>query len=160
MRALDVSVGDTGGTDFNTVVLTGVDVIIPLEADLDGDPLHDDEVRFLAEAGDYDTVLTANQEDVEFLADKNLYAYKFRDVPPGVYRVLVRVGDQDWATIMSNVVVHRSGVRVDGKEVTTTEPEAIPVEEAPADAEQASPQSLGMKFGDYVDVADNFFEES
>jgi hypothetical protein len=160
MRILDVSLGDPGGPDFNTVVLTGVDLVIPLEADLDGDPLHDDEVRLVSEAGDFDAVLTANDEDVQHLPDKNLYAYKFRDVPPGVYRVLVRIAEQGWATVLGNLVVHRGGARLEGQEITSSEPEAVPLEETTAgDGPQPPAQSLGMKLGDYVDVADNFFED-
>jgi hypothetical protein len=159
VRIVDVGLGDPGGADFNTLVLTGVDVVVPLEADLDGDPLHDDEVRLLSESGDFDVQLCANEPDVKHLADKNLYAYTFRDVPPGVYRVLVKVGE-DWATVMGGLVVHRAGVRLDGKEVETEEPEALTeADVAETPPAEAAPPTLGMKLGEYMDVADNFFEE-
>lgn len=159
MRVLDVCLGDPDGSDFNTIVFAGVDLEIPLEADLDGDPLHDDEVRLVAEHGGYDAHLCANEPDVRHVPDKNVYVYRFRDVPPGLYRVLVRVADQGWATVMSGLVVHRSGARLGGKELTATEPEAI---DAGTDelAEPVGPDAaLSTRFGEYVDVADNYFEE-
>jgi hypothetical protein len=41
----DVFLANQGEDEFNTLLLSGLDVVIPLEADLDCDPHQDDEVR-------------------------------------------------------------------------------------------------------------------
>jgi hypothetical protein len=124
---LDVMLGSPGDTNFNSLVLSGVDLEVPLEMDLDADPLHDDEIRLLSEDGAYEAVLCANEPDVQTDLDKNLYIYCFRSVPPGLYRIQVRTSDQGWATVITDIVVGRKGVRIGETELEDKDPEKIPL---------------------------------
>src|SRR5688572_16188799 len=60
----DVSLGNDGEDDFNTVVLDGAEVVLPLEMDIDGDPLQDDTVSLRSVHGLYEQTLTARSPDV------------------------------------------------------------------------------------------------
>jgi hypothetical protein len=112
-----VSFGNTGEHDKNTIVLTGVDLVLPLEMDLDGDPLHDDEVRLSSPAG-LERVLRVSDDDVEKDFERHIANYRFRVVPPGVYDVATRIAGV-WIDVMRGIVVKRAGLfshdeRVDG----------------------------------------------
>src|SRR4051812_42281272 len=50
----EVALFNPGEEDHDTIVLSGIDLVIPLELDIDGDPLQDDEVRLRSEDGYYD----------------------------------------------------------------------------------------------------------
>jgi hypothetical protein len=149
-QILDVMLGSPGDKSSNTLVLSGIDLEVPLEMDLDADPLHDDEVRLLSEDGAYEAVLYASEPDVRADLDKNLYIYCFRSVPPGLYRIQVRTSDQKWATVITDVVVGRKGVRIGDTELEDKDPEKIPVA-APAapPAPAVSPEAKAL--GDFVD---------
>jgi hypothetical protein len=112
-----VSFGNPGEHDRNTLVLTGVDLVLPLEMDLDGDPLHDDEVRLCSAAG-FERVLRVSDDDVERDFERRIASYRFRAVPPGVYDVATRIAGA-WIDVLRGLVVKRAGVffqeeRVDG----------------------------------------------
>ena len=160
MRIVDVGLIDPGGTGHDTLVLSGIDLEVPLEADLDGDPLHDDEVRLVSEEGEYEATLTAGHPDVRFDKDKNLYVYRFREVPQGFYRLQVRVGDEDWATVASDLAVYRDKVTL-GAETLGTELAKIASEDAPVpDEDEPSADEQTDEGPVFMDVADSYFEEN
>jgi len=154
----DVAFGNAKGRDFNKIVLSGVDITVPLEMDLDDDPLQDDEVRLRGEDGHYDRTLLASDPDAKPDTEKRLVLYTFRLVPPGVYRVSVRIADEKWMDVVTGLVVKRDGAYVGDKKLGTeaekvAEEQASPPEEAPE--EPPEEESLG----EWVDVNDGFFEE-
>jgi hypothetical protein len=154
----DVAFGNTNGKDFNTIVLSGVDITVPLEMDLDDDPLQDDEVRLRSEDGHYDQTRLASDADAKPDKDKRLVLYTFRLVPPGAYRVSVRIGAEKWMDVVTGLVVKRDGAYV-GDTKLGTEAEAVkeePPEEA-VDSPEEPPEEEAL--GEYVDVNDGFFEE-
>ncbi len=118
----DVALGNVGETDFNTIVLSGVDIVLPVELDLDDDPMQDDALRLRAEHGHYDQVLVASDGDVELDLDKRYLYYRFRDVPFGVYRASVRIGSE-WVPLVRGIVVTKAGVFVNGEALGEEPPE-------------------------------------
>jgi hypothetical protein len=58
-----VALFDPRDAHYNTISLQGVDIIIPLEEDLDCDPLQDDEIRLLALDGSYEKIVKASDSD-------------------------------------------------------------------------------------------------
>jgi len=148
-QILDVMLGAPADKAFNTLVLSGIDLEVPLEMDLDADPLHDDEVRLLREDGAYSAVLCANEPDVRADLDKNLYIYRFRFVPPGIYRIQVRTSDQGWATVITDIVVGRKGVRIGDTELEDKDPEQVPRDPQPPPAVLAPPEVSGL--GEHMD---------
>jgi hypothetical protein len=152
-QILDVMLGSPGDGKFNTIVLGGVDLEVPLEMDLDADPLHDDEVRLLSEDGSYEAVLCANEPDVRADQDKNLYIYRFRSVPPGLYRIQVRISDRGWATVITDILVGRKGVRIGDTELQDKDPEKIELPPAapPSPPELPTVSTLG-EFMDFIGI--------
>jgi len=116
MRIHMVALFDPGSRATNTIIL-GSDLVLPLEADLDGDPTQDDEVRLRSEGGGYDVTLRAGSGDVVLDPDRPLLLYQFRDVPRGRYTVRVRIGDS-WTTLIPELTVKRSGVFAGEQEIT------------------------------------------
>ena len=150
-QILDVMLGSAGDAQFNTVILSGIDLEVPLEMDLDADPLHDDEVRLLSEDGAYEAVLCASEPDVQADLEKNLYIYRFRAVPPGLYRIQVRTSDQKWATVITDIVVGKKGARIGETDLEDKDPDKIPPSPpAPAAPEPPALAKAG-KLGAYVD---------
>jgi hypothetical protein len=88
--------------------------------------LHDDEVRLLSEDGAYEAVLCASEPDVRADLEKNLYIYRFRFVPPGLYRIQVKTADQAWTTVITDIVVGKKGVRIGQTDLEDKDPEKIP----------------------------------
>ncbi len=125
----DVMVGAPGDTAGNMLVLGGMDVVVPLEMDLDDDPLQDDEVWLRRADGSVVQVLYANDPDVERNEEQRLFFFGFRDVPFGVYTVSVKVGDQLYDAIRG-LVVCREGVLLGGKKLasswTARQPPTVP----------------------------------
>jgi hypothetical protein len=138
-QILDVMLGSPGDAQLNTVILSGIDLEVPLEMDLDADPLHDDEVRLLSEDGAYEAVLCASEPDVQADLEKNLYIYRFRSVPPGLYRIQVKTSDQAWATVITDIVVGKKGARIGDTELEDKDPEKIPLSPAAPPAAPAPP---------------------
>lgn len=130
----DVSLGNRGERSHNTLVLPGVDLVVPLERDLDGDPLQNDEVHLVADDGSLDRRLTVDDPAVRDDGD-GLLRYEFRGVPFGVYHVSVRVGGE-LIEVMHGLEVRRRGVfhegaRVDGGGAS------LDVSQDPLDADDA-----------------------
>jgi hypothetical protein len=130
--ALDVTLGTSEDGMSNAVVVSGVDLDVPLEADLISDPLHRDEVLLEASDGTI-RVLTVDDPDVRLDLDKKLYFYRFRNIPPGVYSLYVRNSVQGgWASIATALRIDRKGVSFGGKQLTDAPPPAIPPEQPEA----------------------------
>lgn len=95
----------------NQVELAGIDIVIPLELDLDGDPLKDDEIRLRRNDGGYDKVVKSSEAERE--EGVPLLNYLFEDVPPGEYTVSVKVGSA-WNDVMNEMRVTTSDVFYQG----------------------------------------------
>lgn len=149
-QILDVMLGAPGDEGVNTLVLSGIDLEVPLEMDLDADPLHDDEVRLLSEDGAYEAILCASEPDVKADLDKNLYIYCFRAVPPGLYRIQVRTSDQKWATVITDILVGRKGVQLGDLQLEDKDPEKIPTVAPPVPVEAGTPPQANA-LGGFVD---------
>lgn len=113
-----VSLGNPGARDHNTLSLWRRTLVVPLERDLDGDPLQDDEVRLVRADGHDARVLRVGEPRVEPSPDGTRLLYRFDDVPFGVYRVDVRVAGR-WLPVVPEITVRRRGVyageqRLDG----------------------------------------------
>lgn len=134
LETYDVALGNKGEKDFNTIILSGIDIVIPVELDMDGDPFQDDAVRLRAEHGHFDQVLKASDPDVEVDTDSKYLFYHFHHVPPGVYRASVRIGDQ-WVPLLRGLVVTKEGAFVGGKKLGEDRPEttAAPEENSEED---------------------------
>lgn len=132
----DVALGNKGEKDFNTITLSGIDLVLPVELDMDGDPLQDDAVRLRSEHGFYDQVLTARDPDVEVDTDNRYLFYRFRFVTPGSYRASVLIGDH-WVPLLRGIVVTKEGAFVGGKKLGEDRPQTSPAdpEESPAEGD-------------------------
>ncbi len=117
----EVALGNFGEDDYNTLVLTGIDLVVPLEMDVDGDPLQDDEVRLSSEHGYWSRVLRVSDADVVPDPTTRLLLYRFRFVPPGVYRLATRVGGR-WSPLASGIVVTREGAFFGGQPLSDEPP--------------------------------------
>ncbi len=89
----------------------GIDLVIPLEVDLDNDPDTDDEVRLRSLDGEYEQRLRASDQEVTQEGDHPLLNYRFGAVPPGLYCVEVKVGEE-WYLVLDGLRVTRKGVFV------------------------------------------------
>lgn len=116
-----VCVGNLGEDDFNTLVIGGIDLVIPLEMDLDDDPLQDDEIRLRSLDGFFEQIVRASDPDAEPAPDERLIYYHFRDVPPGPYRIEVNVGGV-WVLVVDGLIVTRTGSTLHGNKLTNERP--------------------------------------
>lgn len=116
-----VALFEPGDEGHNTLVLGGLDVVVPVEMDLDGDPLQDDAVSLRGAHGTYDEVLTVGDPDVRPDPDRHLAFYRFRHVPPGLYRVAVRIGGA-WVPIGTRLTVRKEGVFWNGTKLEAAAP--------------------------------------
>lgn len=116
-----VALFDPGDEGHNVLVLSGIDVVVPVEMDLDGDPLQDDAVSLRSIHGLYEQVLTVGDPDVRPDPDRRVAFYRFRYVPPGLYRVAVRIGS-GWMPIGTRLTVRKDGVYWDGTRLEATPP--------------------------------------
>src|SRR4051794_22989931 len=104
-----VALGDVGGSAKNTLVLGRWDLVVPIERDLDDDPLVDDEVVLKDPDGAVVRRLLASDDDVADDPESGMLLYCFRDLPFGVYSVAVVVGAQEHPVI-AQVIVRAKGV--------------------------------------------------
>jgi hypothetical protein len=86
-----------------------LDVVIPLEMDVDDDPLQDDEVRLQSAERPWQRILLASDPDVVPDFKRRFLLYRFRAVPTGLYNVAVRVGG-DWFDVYRGLRVKEDGV--------------------------------------------------
>jgi hypothetical protein len=146
---LDVTLGTSEDKLENVVVLSGMDLYVPLEADLDGDPFHDDILR-LESADGRCWILNADEPAVGLDLDRKLHVYTFRGVPPGLYKISVKLSDDVWSTVVSGIVVNKKGALLGGKELTDQEPKAIPPDPS-AKAQPAPSLPVEKDFGEIID---------
>ncbi len=151
-RGFDVALGNPGEQDHNTLVLTGVDLVVPLERDLDGDPLQNDEVHLCAVDRSFERVLTVDDPDVRDEGDGALW-YEFRGLPYGVYDLRVRVGAQ-LVEVMRGLDVRRRGVFFQGTRLDEAAP-PIDVSHDPLEAIDVDvhDEDLRERF-EYIDEGD------
>lgn len=116
-----VALFEPGDEGHNTLVLSGIDVVVPVEMDLDGDPLQDDEVSLRALHGGYEQVLATGDPDVRADPERRVAYYRFRFVPPGLYRVAVRIGGA-WVPIGTGLGVRKDGVYWSGTKLDAAPP--------------------------------------
>lgn len=111
---LHVAPSNKDDSTFNRIVLSGLDVVIPLEIDLDEDPKTDDAIRLIDRDDGYSCVLEDGDPDV--VRDPNAPFLKctFRLVPPGLYDVDVRLHNA-WHTVIAGLEVTRRDVRLKGE---------------------------------------------
>ena len=128
-----------------TTVRAGLDLIIPLEIDLDDDPDNDDQIRLRQLNGAYDIVVTADSKQVREHEENPLALYRFRDVPPGKYEVSVNVGGH-WRPVIVGLEVTSDSVLHGGKKYESKEdgaefgnPEDPPVAQEDADTDEGVP---------------------
>jgi hypothetical protein len=114
---VDVMLGEPGGSTFNTLVLGGTDVVIPLERDAHADPFQDDEVWLRSPDGSFERRLCSNDDAVEEDEDSGLLLYHFTRVPFGVYSVFVVSAGVEVETLRG-LVVRREGVFLGEKQLS------------------------------------------
>ena len=107
----DVALFNPGESEHNTIVLGGVDVVIPLELDMDGDPFQDDAVCLRSQGGDWEHVMLSSDPEVLSAPDKRHLYYPFHDVPSGLFNVDVRIAE-NWVTVISNLLVSRGAAYI------------------------------------------------
>jgi hypothetical protein len=140
----DVMLGEPGQKASNVLVLGGMDIVIPLERDMDGDPLQDDTVRLASLDGGYEQVLQASDLDVEPDPDNRLLHYRFREVPPGVYAVSVNVAGT-WSVVIPDLIVRRNGAFI-GERKLPSQFEGGPMS-SPSEPEPGPPPTDEELFG-------------
>jgi hypothetical protein len=109
MKPARVAPREKGREGRNVLVLEVIDLVIPLEADLDNDPDNPDTLRLRAENGAYEAQLRGDDPDVEPDGDNPLLLYKFRDVPLGTYD-LELLTSRGWITVIDDLRVTGDGV--------------------------------------------------
>lgn len=114
---------DAGDARVNTLALPGRDIVVPLQQDLDCDPLQDDEVRLSSCCGSFEQVLFASDADAVPDDAAAMVHYRFRNVPPNYYRLSVRIGTQ-WVDITTDLVVTPRGAWLHGRLLTAEPPES------------------------------------
>jgi hypothetical protein len=85
-----------------------VELVIPLEEDLDDDPNEPDRIRLRQLDGSYQSVLVEGGENVRKDGDNPLHYYHFQLVPPGLYTVEVFTHNH-WHTILTGLSVSTQG---------------------------------------------------
>jgi hypothetical protein len=114
---VDVMVGEPGEKTFNTLVLGGAEVVVPLERDLDGDPYQDDEVWLESLGGSFREKRLSSDPDVVPDEENNVLLYHFRQVPFGVYNVVAVVAARP-ILVYSGLVVRKDGVFMGEEKLT------------------------------------------
>jgi hypothetical protein len=118
-----VAVFDPGDKDFNTIAFPSVEIIVPLAEDADCDPLQDDEVRLQSLDESYEKIVKASDPEAEVKRDEGLIYYHFVDVPPGFYRISVRISET-WVDLSTDLAVTPRGASFLGKKLTSATPAA------------------------------------
>lgn len=106
MSATLVATTHPGDEQHNTLVIGDIEVIIPLEEDLDDDPKTPDQVRLRNQAGLYQATLTEGGPGVEPDGDNPLNRYHFPAVVPGYYTIEVKVG-KNWHAVARDIHITR-----------------------------------------------------
>lgn len=137
---VDVMLGEPGGAPFNTLVLGGQPIVVPVERDAQADPFQDDEVWLRSVGGGVELRLLRSDEAVEEDEESGLLLYRFAHVPYGVYSVIVVTAGVPVET-MRQLVVRREGVFLGDRrfgEEREGKPMAPPPDEEGDDGEEAA----------------------
>ncbi len=154
--AIHVALGTTADAAPNTLVLAGIDLEIPLEADLADDPLHDDQVLLEGIDGSR-RILGVGDPDVRLDTDRRLYLYRFRGVPVGIYALSVGLSDGIWAPVLSGIVVKKDGAHLGETALADRDAPAVPAD-APAGKPGAEEEAPGEDAArSIVDVTPDVF---
>jgi hypothetical protein len=138
-RRHSVALSMPSDATFNTLELGGLDILIPLERDLDKRPELADVLRLSSDDGSYSRMVTSEDPNVKQHEDTPLLLYRFPDVPPGHYSIAVQIADR-WTTVVHGLRVSRTNVflgdrsfeaELDGKSLGKPEPEGEDPEEEP-----------------------------
>ena len=127
-----------GEQGYNTLVLSGIDVVVPLEVDLETDPNSADEIRLKSRDGLLEAQLKAGDPDVTQDGENPLLLYRFRDVTPGIYCVELLIGKK-WYQILGELHISRKGAFVQGQsfeEPSDGSPLGTPVEDSVIEDEE------------------------
>jgi hypothetical protein len=108
-RRHSVALNRPDDTSHNTIVLAGLDLVVPVEIDLDDDAETEDEVRLESDDGWYEAHVRSSEDSVERDGDRPVLLYPFEEVPPGIYSVATKVGDT-WWTVIRGLRVTRAAV--------------------------------------------------
>ena len=106
--AYAVALFNRGEREYNTIVLPGVELVIPLEEDVDCDPFQDDEIRLSEIGGGAERIVKSSDAAAVPNHEERLIYYHFADVLPGLYRLSVRIGGQ-WVELANDIVVTPRG---------------------------------------------------
>jgi hypothetical protein len=160
---LDVMLGEPGGATFNTVVLGGTDIVVPLERDLDGDPYQDDEIWLESLDGSFREQRYSSDSDVVPDEDKNVLLYHFRHVPFGVYNIIAVVAARP-IVVFTGMVVRKEGVFMGQDKLTEDYEGCAPSETEDdtadsADTTDALADLPGADEDEPMDVEDDDFDE-
>jgi hypothetical protein len=112
-----VSLQNPGETECNTLTIAAIDITIPLQEDLDCDPLQDDEIRIQSLAGGYEKIVRASDADAVPNHDHAMIHYKFRAVPAGLYKISVRIHGH-WVDVSNQLIVTPKGAWLDTTKLT------------------------------------------
>jgi hypothetical protein len=126
----DVALFNRGETTHNTIVLGGVDVLIPIELDVDSDPFQDDAVCLESISGAWSDVRLCTDPEVLVSRDKRHLYFPFFDVPSGVYRVEIRIGEV-WTPVMSGLIVSQGEAKLDGQTLSEQPPDRSAAKDDP-----------------------------
>lgn len=113
-KVFNVMLGEPGEDTWNTLVLGGADVVVPVERDAHADPFQDDEVRLRSLDGGWEHRVCSSDDDVEDDEESGLLLCRFRDVPFGVYSAFVVSAGVEVETL-HGLVVRREGVFIGDK---------------------------------------------
>ena len=155
---VDVMLGEPGGAPFNTVVLGGQPIGVPVERDAQADPFQDDEVWLRSVGGGVELRLLRGDEAVEQDEESGLLLYRFAHVPYGVYSVIVVTAGVPVET-MRQLVVRREGVFLGDRQLAEQR-EGKPMAPPPGDDDGDSGEevaSVDESVGDedgYIDQDD------
>ena len=105
-KVFNVMLGEPGEDTWNTLVLGGTDVVVPIERDASVDPFQDDEVCLRALGGGWERRVCSGDDDAEEDEESGLLHCRFRDVPFGVYSVFVVSAGREVETVRGLVVRH------------------------------------------------------
>jgi len=108
MNPHSVALFNRGEKEVNTIVLPGMELVIPLEEDMDCDPLQDDEIRLTGAGGGYERVVKSSDPEAVPNHEERLIYYHFPDVPPGIYQLSVRIGGH-WVPLANDLIVTPKG---------------------------------------------------
>ena len=137
---LDIALGTAADDVHDVIVLSGLYVDVPMEADLDADPLHAAQLR-LERADGSVWVLGVGDPDVGLDLANGRYVYTFRSVTYGRYCISIKLPVDDvWAKFVTGIVVSKKGVFLNGKAMASSLPAA------PAPKVEEDPERDGSEY--------------